>query len=214
MQEIEQFAQMSTGRFDIYDIKVLKEESMAIDRHYIYHTAWAARILAKARPKSHTDIASSASFNALISAFIPTYFYDYQPLEISLDNLQVGFVDLNKLPFSDSSIESLSCMHVVEHIGLGRYGDPLNPNGDLKAISELTRVVSRDLLFVVPIGRPMVVFNLHRVYSYEQITEYFKELKLVEFALIPDFGNLIRNAPPELAGEQEYGCGCFWFRKD
>jgi len=215
VSEIEQFFQMSTDdRFEIYDAMIIKNESTDIDKHYIYHTAWAARILAETKPEIHTDISSSVSFNAIISAFIPTIFYDFRPPELSLDNLLTDFADLNELPCADNSIESLSCMHVVEHIGLGRYGDPIDPNGDLKAISELTRVVSRDLLFVVPIGKPKVLFNLHRIYSYEQIIEYFKELKLIEFSLIPDKGNLIRNAPPALADEQEYGCGCFWFRKD
>ncbi len=45
------------------------------------------------------------------------------------------------LPFKGNSVESLSCMHVVEHIGLGRYGDPMDPEGDIEAIKELKRVV-------------------------------------------------------------------------
>ena len=92
----------------------------------------------------------------------------------------------------------------------------LDPDGDLKSIAELKRVLAGDLLFVVPIGKPKVIFNLHRIYSYDQIISYFSELKLVEFALIPDKtpGDLIRNATGELADKQEYGCGCFWFRKD
>jgi hypothetical protein len=67
-------------------------------------------------------------------------------------------------------------MHVVEHVGLGSYGDSLDPNGDLKAMSELKRVLSinGNLLFVVPVGKPRVMFNAHRIYSYEQIIECFK----------------------------------------
>jgi Caenorhabditis protein of unknown function, DUF268. len=109
-------------------------------------------------------------------------------------------------------------MHVIEHIGLGRYGDPLDPDGDLKAISELQRVLAPegDLLFVVPIGKPMIVFNAHRIYSYEQIAEYFSGFELKEFALIPDNpseGGLIHDATKEQADSQTYGCGCFWFKK-
>ena len=207
---------MSTeNRFDIYMGRILKGESTEFDRHYVLHTAWAARILADIMPPKHVDISSSVYFNTLVSAFIPIDFYDYRPLKISLPKLRAGFADLNKLPFEDNSIPSLSCMHVIEHIGLGRYGDALDPEGDLKAIAELKRVMSRNLLFVVPIGQlPAVVFNLHRIYSYEQIISYFEGLRLMEFALIPDTGELVRNATGELADKQEYGCGCFWFRKD
>jgi hypothetical protein len=104
-------------------------------------------------------------------------------------------------------------MHVVEHIGLGRYGDPLDPQGDLKAMAELKRGLAGDLLFAVPIGKPKVIFNLHRIYSYDQIISCFEGLKLVEFSLVPDTGG-ITIATKELADEQNYGCGCFWFRKD
>lgn len=214
-QEFDKFMEMvKDKRFDIYFNRVLKEKNASFDAHYVFHTAWAARVLADIRPEKHVDIASSLYFNTLASAFVPIDFYDYRVAHLDLPGLQTNFADLPALPFADNSVPSLSCMHVVEHIGLGRYGDPIDPQGDLKAMAELKRVLVGDLLFAVPIGRPKVIFNLHRIYSYEQVIEYFKELKLVEFVLISDSGNLIRNASPELVAEQGYGCGCFWFRKD
>ena len=109
-------------------------------------------------------------------------------------------------------------MHTVEHIGLGRYGEPIDPDGDLKAIKELVRVLAPggNLIFVTPIGRPRIQFNAHRIYSYEQILQYFGELKLKEFSLIPDNAReicMIYNANKDQADAQVYGCGCFWFVK-
>ena len=192
--------------------------SAGFDRHYVYHLAWAARVLAATRPEGHTDISSLLHFSALVSAFMPARFYDYRSVPLELDGLSVGRADLLALPFPDGSQTSLSCMHVVEHIGLGRYGDPIDPRADLAAMRELQRVLAPggDLLLVVPVGRPRVVFNAHRIYTHGQIVESFAELELVEFALIPDRaedGGLLRNAPPALVGEQSYGCGCFWFRR-
>lgn len=188
------------------------------DRHYIYHPAWAARVLAKTRPEVHFDISSSLHFCSIVSAFIPVRFYDYRPANLQLSNLTSEAADLHALPFRDESIASLSCMHVVEHVGLGRYGDPLDPAGDLKAMKELGRVLARggSLLFVVPIGKPKVMFNAHRIYSYELVRQAFAELALEEFALIPDSaqdGGLIYDAKREMADAQTYGCGCFWFKK-
>jgi SAM-dependent methyltransferase len=145
-------------------------------------------------------------------------FYDYRPADIQLSNLSAEPVDLLALPFEDQSISSLSCMHVVEHVGLGRYGDRLDPDGDLKAIAELKRVLAPggSFLFVVPVGKAKVMFNAHRIYSYQQIIEYFSDLELVEFALIPDDpqqGGLVKDATSQMADAQNYGCGCFWFRK-
>lgn len=192
--------------------------STPFDRHYVFHTAWAARLLAENLPESHVDISSSLYFSTIVSAFVPVKFYDYRPAELNLTGLTSQSADLLGLPFADDSILSLSCMHVVEHVGLGRYGDRVDPDGDMKAISELKRVlaVGGGLLFVVPVGKPVIMFNAHRVYSYDQIVSYFAELKLEEFALIPDSpptGGLIRNATKELTDKQRYGCGCFYFRK-
>ena len=124
-----------------------------------------------------------------------------------------------QLPFPTESLESLSCMHVVEHVGLARYGDPLDYDGDIKATRELTRVVAfgGSLLFVVPIGgQPRIQFNAHRIYTYEQVLALFSDMNLTEFALIPDDGateGLIRHANPNQAAKQHYGCGCFHFIK-
>jgi len=188
------------------------------DTHYIYHPAWAIRTVKKINPKEHTDISSTLHFSTMLSAFIPTRFYDYRPANVHLSGLTTAKADLTKLPFSDNSISSLSCMHTVEHIGLGRYGDPLDPNGDIKAVEELKRVLAPggDLLFVVPIGKSKIAFNSHRIYSYEKILESFKGLSLVEFSLIPDNAinlGMITDATKEQADAQNYGCGCFWFKK-
>jgi SAM-dependent methyltransferase len=185
------------------------------DRHYIYHPAWAARIVAEINPDIHVDISSSLVFCSMVSAFVPVVFYDYRPADLQLGNLQAKSADLMSLPFADDIVRSLSCMHVVEHVGLGRYGDPLDPDGDQKAVAELNRVLAPggDLLFVVPVGRPRIMFNSHRIYSYEQVLAFFSELTLAEFALVPDGSVLTRNALPELVNKQEYGCGCFWFKK-
>ena len=188
------------------------------ERHYVYFPAWAARVLKIIKPQKLVDISSSLRFVAVVSAFIPTDFYDYRPAPLVLSNLSTKKGDLMDLPFADNSLPCVSCMHVVEHIGLGRYGDPIDYDGDLKAMSELSRVLAKagSLLFVVPLGKPRIVFNAHRIYSYEQVISGFPELTLKEFALIPENskdGGLVYNPAKSLIDKQTYGCGCFWFTK-
>ncbi|CAG1012645.1 hypothetical protein ANAEL_04464 [Anaerolineales bacterium] len=190
-------------------------ETTFFDSHYIYHPAWAARIVAQIQPAVHIDISSSLTFCSIVSAFVPVEFYDYRPAPLDLENLNCKHGNLTKLPFAGESVESLSCMHVVEHIGLGRYGDPLDPDGDVKAIAELKRVLAKggSLLFVTPVGTPKIRFNAHRIYSCEQIMSYFNGLHVEQFALVDDNGRLFINADPSYANRQEYGCGCWWFKK-
>jgi hypothetical protein len=107
-------------------------------------------------------------------------------------------------------------MHTIEHIGLTRYGDKLDNEGDLKAISELKRVVSENgnLLIVVPIGKPKIIFHAHRIYSYSQIISYFDGFSLKNFSLITDSNDFINPSTELEANKQNYGCGCFWFVKN
>jgi SAM-dependent methyltransferase len=187
------------------------------DRHYLYHPAWAARILARTRPDRHVDISSTVNFSAIVSAFVPVDFFDFRPAPIFLDNLNSRSANLLELPFADNSVHSLSCMHVLEHVGLGRYGEPIDPDGDLKSIRELVRVLAPggNLLVATPVGTPRVAFNAHRVYDFAAFRRYFEPLELVEFALIREIGEegLIMNPPEEVVRAESYGCGCYWFRK-
>lgn len=191
------------------------------DRHYIYHPAWAARIIKKINPDLHIDISSSLHFSTIISAFVPVKFYDFRPAKIILSGLESLRADLLNLDFEDNSIDSLSCMHTVEHIGLGRYGDHIDYSGDIKAMAELSRVLSfnGNLLFVVPIGNSSIIqFNAHRIYTKDQIIDHFNTLglQLLEFALIPEDendGGLVLEPTQNLLKKQKYACGCFWFTK-
>ncbi len=195
-----------------------KTDFTPFDPQYIYHPAWAARILVKTRPESHIDISSILWFSTTISAFIPVKFYEYRKPKIKLEGLTINSIDLHRLKFKTNSIKSISCMHVIEHLGLGRYGDSFDPDSDLKAIAELKRVLAPggNLLFVIPLGKPKILFNSHRVYSYAQVISYFSELKLKEFALIAEGPEeplgLQYITPKNNPGENISGCGCFWFQ--
>ncbi|MCF7865672.1 MAG: DUF268 domain-containing protein [Candidatus Pacebacteria bacterium] len=204
---------------DTYPFIRDKTMMTGFDRHYVFHTSWAARKVKEINPIFHTDISSSLYFCGIVSAFVPVKFYDYRPAELNLTNLESSRGDLMNLPFDDNSIDSISCMHTIEHIGLGRYGDPLDTEADLKAIKELIRVTKPggSILFVTPLGGvAKIEYNAHRIYTYDYILEYFKDLDLAEFSLIPEYakdGGIITHATKAQADKENYGCGCFWFKK-
>ncbi|MFT4599935.1 MAG: hypothetical protein ACI857_000102 [Arenicella sp.] len=213
-------------RFDLNREDVLRcmndnTPGTGFDRHYIYHTSWAARFLKDSGVKQHVDISSTLYFCGIISAYLSVDFYDYRPANLVLSDLTSNKADLVKLEWESNSIKSLSCMHTVEHVGLGRYGDDYDYDGDLKAMKELARVLTKggQLLFVVPVGkRARIQYNAHRVYTADLVISTFKSfgLDLVELTLIPEDekdGGLVKNPLAELLETQNYACGCFVFTK-
>ena len=218
--EFRQFSKASDGRFELNWKEAVpylgdKTTYTGFDAHYIYHPAWAARVVKKINPAFHIDISSTLHFCTQLSAFIPVRFYDYRPAMLELDNLTSEKADLTNLFLESNSVESLSCMHTVEHIGLGRYGDPIDPSADLKAINELKRVVKPggSLLFVVPVGKARIIFNGHRIYNARSVENAFSGFKLEDFSLVTDDARFSQGADLKEADRQKYGCGCFWFKK-
>jgi len=186
------------------------------DAHYFYQGAWLARRIRTANTDGrHVDIGSSVLTMSVLSAYVETTFVDYRPLQASLPGLTSIAGNILDLPFVNDSVGSLSCLHVIEHIGLGRYGDPIDPQGSVKAARELERIVSSGgkLFLSLPIGRERICFNAHRVNAPLTVLGMFSQMKLVEFSYVDDDGRYHEDKPIEAASHLEYGCGLFQFEK-
>jgi hypothetical protein len=185
------------------------------DSHYFHQAAWLARELAIARPALHVDVGSSVTAMSVLSAHVPLVFIDYRPLQVSLAGLWSVAGDITRLPFADKSVTSLSSLHVVEHIGLGRYGDRIDPAGCFAALAELERVLTEGgLLYLsTPIGRERVCFNAHRVFAPATILAALPRLSLKRFCYVGDDRRLHVGASLMDAGSLDYGCGLFEFER-
>jgi hypothetical protein len=185
------------------------------DPHYFYQGAWLARRLHEVATPFHVDVGSSVMTINVLSATVKTIFVDYRPLRVALQGLQPVAGDLTCLPFADKSLPSVSCLHVIEHVGLGRYGDPLNPHGGRWAAENLQRVVRPGgrLFLSTPVGRERVCFNAHRVFAPKTITALFPTLRLESFSLVDDHGRFLERTDLKMAAGLDYGCGMFEFMK-
>jgi len=183
--------------------------------HYFYLNAWAMRCIVYNNPSRHVDIGSQSVLASLLSSVLPVVFLDYRILRAALSGLDGVCGSITELPFRNGSIKSLSCLHVAEHIGLGRYGDPLSPDGTRRAARELKRVlaVGGNLFFAVPVGRPRLCFNAHRILSAETICDYFAGLDLIEFSGVHDDRRFVEKVELGEFENSDYACGMFWFRK-
>jgi len=150
-----------------------------------------------------------------VSAFVPVEFYDYRPAELSLSGLASRHADLLSLPFGDGGVESLSCMHVVEHVGLGRYGDPIDPDGWSAALAELSRIVEPGgrLYLGVPVGRERLEFNAHRVFDPRTIVGGLPAMRLERFDGVDDGDRFVRSPGLDAFAGARFACGLFEFSK-
>jgi len=206
----------SNYRFNLFPIFNNFNPRHEFDSHYTYHPAWAIRKVRQINPSLHIDLASKLDFSLAVSSFTKVEYHDYRHVKINLSDFQSFYTDITNLPFGNDSIFSLSCMHVLEHVGLGRYGDPINIDGDLIAAREIERVVmpGGHFLFVVPLSfHPRIEFNAHRVYDCNTVMDMFSEFSLLEFSYIDDDGSYFENCTFEHVNNQMYGCGCFHFIK-
>lgn len=188
-----------------------------IPRHYFLQDLWAAKKVFQSGTRVHHDVGSRLDgFIAQCLPFTRVVMFDVRPLDFKIENLdfiQVDFTKKTELP--SDSITSISSLHAVEHFGLGRYGDPVDPIGYHKAIDELMRIVAPggDIYFSVPVGAKRLIFNAHRIFDPEEILRFFSCCKLVEFSVITDEQYLILNANPRDYSKLTYGCGLYHFKK-
>jgi len=184
--------------------------------HYFHQDVWAARRVFDAAPSEHVDVGSRVDgFVAHLLTFRAVTVIDLRPLDGGDSRLRFLQADIRSLPQPDRSVESLSCLHAIEHVGLGRYGDGIDPRGHIKAMRELQRVVADGgrLYFSAPIGWERLEFNAHRILAPKTILKAFDELALLEFSAVDDEGRLIERAEVSEFENATYACGLFLFER-
>lgn len=180
-----------------------------IEPIYFYQDAWAFGKIVKKQPAFHIDVGSHFKFVALLSRVVKVTMVDIRPLSLPLDTLEFRQGSITHLPFEDASVPSVSSLCVVEHIGLGRYGDPLDPSGAEKAIAELKRIVQPegDLYLSVPLdNETRVCFNAHRTFRENDLMRLFKPFEVCEQRYIygREFGGHIKPG---------FGTGCYHLKR-
>ena len=189
----------------------------SIRGHYFLQDLWAARHLFQRNVEHHTDVGSRVDgFIAHVLTFARVTYLDLRPIGIALDGLTYQRASITDLPLEDGTVGSLSCLHVIEHIGLGRYGDRVDPQGHVRAAAELSRVLKpgAQLLIATPVGRERLCFDAHRIFDPESVASLFQPLVLREFHVIDDRGVEVQeNASFEHARLCTYGCGLFVFER-
>lgn len=207
---------------DAYPCLYDRTRETPIDPYYFYQAVWGIREIFDRSPSNHVDVGSDVKFVGMLSAITRVTFVDIRPLAVSVENLECLAGSILSLPFSDQSIKSISSFHVIEHIGLGRYGDPIDPAGTALACRELMRVVAPGgrLYLTVPVGRSRTQFNGQNVLSVKEVVDNFNNLNLIKMAGVNALGQFVSNISPDnaetelnRAGGMDFSLGCFIFER-
>ncbi|MGI6656849.1 MAG: DUF268 domain-containing protein [Desulfobulbus sp.] len=108
------------------------------------------------------------------------YVTDYQP--VLHDHPQVQSYHVDDFAKSGIKVDMIISISSFEHDGLGRYGDPLVPEGDLKAMENVRRQLKDDgLLFLaVPVGPDCICINAGRIYGHVRLPLLLKGWEVVD----------------------------------
>lgn len=184
--------------------------------HYFHQDLLIAQRIFQNQPVNHVDIASRVDgFVAHVASFrkievfdirsLPDYIYNVKFIQADLMHL-----DQNLIHYTDS----ISCLHVIEHFGLGRYNDPIDIDGHLKGLENIYQILKPGgrFYFSTPIGPQRIEFNAHRVFSVKYLLELFnKKYDIIHFSYVNDKGDLFKNvALTDREIEHNFGCifGC------
>lgn len=180
---------------------------------YFFQDQLVARWIYEAAPERHFDVGSRIDgFIGSLSVFREVDAIDLRPQPVPVRNVRFHELDLMRElpPEWIGKTESLSCLHTIEHFGLGRYGDTIDPDGHLKGLSQLKKMVAPGGLIYLstPIGPQRIEYNAHRVFSAVTLRDWFGEGWAIErFAVISDANSVRENLDPHDPGiENHFGC--------
>jgi SAM-dependent methyltransferase len=195
------------------------QQSGSARGHYFHQDLLIARRIHEAAPETNLDVGSRIDgFVAHVAAFRPIRVLDIRPMSQAIPNIEFVQADvMGELPGElIGSTDSLSCLHALEHFGLGRYGDPVDYDGYLKGFDNLLRLLrpGGTLYLSVPLGPQRIEFDAHRVFATHYLLELFEQRCLVrDFSYVDDNGDLHQSVAwdqPEKANFGcNYGCGIF-----
>ncbi len=191
--------------------------------HYFHQDLLVANRIFINNPAKHVDIGSRVDgFVAHVASFRKIEVFDIRELDSKVLNVNFRRFDLmDENQGLADYCDSVSCLHALEHFGLGRYGDRIDYCGHLLGWNNIKKILKQNgkFYFSVPIGPQRIEFNAHRVFSIDYLMCLIApDYKIDSFSFVNDKGDLIRNADlgSEEAGKNFncfYGCGIFELTK-
>ena len=162
------------------------EEGGTTKNEYFWQDLLVARMIFAAKPEKHVDIGSRVDgFVAHVASFRDIEVFDVRPITTKIPGVIFKQADFMSPIGQVACCDSLSCLHALEHFGLGRYGDPVDPGGADRGFANMASLLKERGVFYlsVPIGSERVEFNANRVFDPRHIVKLAAQNSLQLFAL-------------------------------
>jgi len=178
------------------------EESSGALGVYFVQDLYVAQLVHANNPRRHVDVGSRVDgFVGSVASFRHVDVLDFRPLTSVHRNIAFIQADLMAKDFKHQGItDSLSCLHTLEHFGLGRYGDPVNYDGWKLGFDNLASMLTPGgtFYFSTPISeRQRFEFDAHRVFNIQTHLALFEgRLDVRSFAYIDDQDRLHTRVDP------------------
>jgi len=153
-------------------------EAGAIKSEYFLQDLTVARWIYELGPNKHADVGSRIDgFIGHIASFRDVDVFDIRPITVAIPHVTflkldiMNKEDVNSVTQQRGAYDSLSCLHAIEHFGLGRYGDSISTKGYSIGFHNLASMLKmHGLLFLsTPIGKERVEFNANWVFNPDTI---------------------------------------------
>ena len=228
LRDLQHFKKTYSGHLEVKPcLHDRYKEGGATKSEYFWQDLLVAQWVFHAKPQRHVDIGSRVDgFVAHVASFREIEVFDVRPISTQVPGVLFKQADLMKpidVHSSDDGgyCDSLSCLHALEHFGLGRYGDPIEPQGYELGIANMAHLLKPGGIFYlsIPIGKERVEFNAHRILDPRKIIQYatINSLNVQELSVVAGGGivhklSLTDKNLLQLA-EARYNLGIFVFNK-
>jgi len=212
---------MQDGRYNLILSPALQDRRLGAgtsDGHYFWQDLLAAKWVRDLNSTDHLDVGSRIDgFIAHVLCFMEVTLLDIRPLSLPIPGLTILVDDIMQTDGQNPrKFFSVSSLHSIEHFGLGRYGDPINPIGHVIGLRNLASRVKPQghLIISFPIGNPQVEFDAQRILAPEFPLEILVDFELVEFIVIPWKGEPRLGLTPQQVDVQLEGqLGLYRFKR-
>jgi len=224
MHDFLRFRSNYTGRFELLPcLHDWREEGGATNSEYFWQDLIVAKKIFESKPEKHVDIGSRIDgFVAHVASFRELEVFDVRPISPNIPGVVFKQTDfMQPMQGMHEYCDSLSCLHALEHFGLGRYGDPIDPVGAECGLVNMSSLLKKDGLFYlsVPIGIDRVEFNANRIFDPRVIINLATEnslrissLTVIHQGKIVEL-NVIDDVTLSGLANQRYALGIFIFIK-